>query len=515
MSYSDNILSCTNNKEQNDKFLLNMSHEIRTPLNGIVGFIQLLSHTQLCNVQKKYLKSLNECSIQLTRLINDILDISRLNCGKMKINDNCFSIEKQLSSIQDMFSQKIKDKNQTIDIEMLDIPTYIITDEQKLSQIIINLISNAIKFTHINGKIKILARCDTSEHMLYITVSDNGIGITKEHINEIFKHFTQINPSDSSNGCGLGLAICKQLSLLLNGDLLVKSEPKKGSTFTLNIKYKPYDNLKIDFKDSKLKNINVLLVDEDYSSRILLHDMLRDMLMNTTTCSIDKEAYHIINNTNRYNINIVIIKTLPENNKQNLIDFISKNNPLITIVNIEKKNLMFDYNRKCDFNVIEPVNISILYDTLHKSIQDFSLDDNTSKQTSPSHEFKKTCNILITDDNKNNIDVLNNMLLCFGYKNITCSSTGQNTIDLLKQHHNMDKSFDILILDLKMPVISGYDIINYIKENKWKLPKVIVVSASILEHEKNKCKQLGIDYFIPKPVNMTDLKKAILNVSKI
>jgi len=506
-------MSCSDDydkKEQNDKFLVNMSHEIRTPLNGIVGNIQLLSHTSLCDVQKKYLKSLNECSTQLARLINDILDISRLNCGKMKVNENCFCIRKQIYDIKDMFSHKMKDKDQIINIHLSDnVPEYIVSDEQKISQIIINLLSNAVKFTKLKGVIKVDIDSDNDENTLFVNVSDNGIGISEDHIKDIFKHFTQINPSDTSDGFGLGLSICKQLSLLLDGDLVVKSEVNKGSDFCLNVKYKNNDNVTHDFDGSNIKDMNILVIDENTTSRITLQDMLVDMLTKPICCSTEQETYHILNNSDRYNIDIVILKSLDKSQKNKIIDYINNNNPLIAIVNIESGQS--DCLQPTDYTIYEPININILYETLRKTVKNFSL--NETKTTSPSRDFKKNCNILITDDNQNNREVISNMLKHYGYKNIMCSSSGKDTIDIITTKQNAGEKLDILILDLKMPNISGYDVINHIKQKNWKLPKIIVVSASVLTDERNKCKQLGIDYFIPKPVNMIDLKKSILDIS--
>lgn len=211
-----------NPSDSKDLFLANMSHEIRTPANGVIGYGQLLMQTDLNPTQKGYLKSQNQCCLQLMQIINDILDFSKLSSGKMGVHTQCFSPREIVEIVHNTMSQRISEKKQTINFTIdKDVPEFIILDKQKLIQILINLVSNAHKFSDISGCIDV--DFYIVKDKLQITVKDNGIGISEQDICRLFSAFEQIKSSLYKTGTGLGLAISSKLAGLLGGDISVKS----------------------------------------------------------------------------------------------------------------------------------------------------------------------------------------------------------------------------------------------------------------------------------------------------
>ncbi|GAA4300616.1 PAS domain S-box protein [Nibribacter koreensis] len=237
-----------NSLQVKNQFLANMSHELRTPMNGIIGMIDLLYHTASTEEQIDYIDTLRKSSDALLDILNDILDLSKIQAGKMEVSLSGIDLYYTLDKIHSLFANRAKQK----DLEFTyfiskETPRYIITDETRLLQILSNLTSNAIKFTN-QGDVSVTVnqlQVDGEEHLLEFRVRDSGIGISQEDIQILFTNFTQLDNSSTKTfgGTGLGLAISKQLSELLGGEIGVESEPGKGSTFWFTIKCKLAENV--------------------------------------------------------------------------------------------------------------------------------------------------------------------------------------------------------------------------------------------------------------------------------
>ncbi len=269
-------------------FLANMSHEIRTPLNAIIGFSQLLNREKvLTNSQKEYVVSINRAGEHLLKLINDILELSKIEAGRVEINPCHFDLHALLKDMQMMFKLRAQSKHLQLIIEIADdLPKYVFADDNKLRQIIINLISNAIKFT-VHGGVAVRTKVDKSNDdisRLIVEIEDSGPGIPENEMERLFKHFEQTSSGiKTSSGTGLGLALSRELALLMGGNIAVKSTVDKGSVFTIDVIIKKGKTEDVEVVNTKrvvcIQNpqheYRVLVVDDKEENRQVVANFLQ------------------------------------------------------------------------------------------------------------------------------------------------------------------------------------------------------------------------------------------------
>jgi len=358
---------------------------------------------------------------------------------------------------------------------------------------------------------------------LSICVRDNGIGIHEDDLIKIFNSFSQTAFSSTENGSGLGLAIVKQLCSLLNGKVEVTSEVGKGSIFTCYINYKEYSEIEkqITTNSKILKDISVLIVDDNVDNRILLTEELFNFGMKPISCSSAKEAVSMIS-SDRYEFDIGIIDIcMPDINGIDLAKRIKEINPLLPLIALSSVDSFSNMSTDFVFKLDKPVNKLQLFSCLTKTIQKHNILNtnhtkvkiNTKDKRSPSIKFKKNARILITEDISYNRTLLMTIVNQLGYKNVDTAENGKIAIDMITNAQN-NIQYDILLLDIRMPEMDGYDVLTRMNKMKLKKPKVIVVTASILQQEREKCLSLGVSYFINKPIDINELKNMILYSSR-
>lgn len=507
-------------------FIASLSHEIRTPLNGIVGYSQLLQTTKLDTKQRNYLNSMNQCCINLIELINDVMDLSKLSTNRMEKNLEGFSLKELVADLNTTIGYRIDEKRQKCRyIIDKSLPDCIVSDRQKIFQVLINLIINASKFTPSDGRIVITFTTTESINLLQVDVEDNGIGIDVKDQKAIFEPFFQVKdvPIKSEGGSGLGLAIAKRMAKLLNGDITVESALKQGSIFRFTFKYDLFINFKEQIEKNMryLKNKNVLIVDSHVDSRLNTGDFLFESRLNPIICSSEKEALNIIAKK-RYSFEVCIINvdTLGSTEFAQLAKDMDSEIAIIALSSVD--------SIKCEQvdHMIKPITDSTskmrLLDKLYRVISSksvtingdesktslsTSLSPSSSVRRSPSANSRKQ--IHIVEDVNTNTDILIKMLNSMGYNNIDTSTNGLEAIEKCKI-----KRYDAYLIDLKMPTMSGLEFIEQLKEiDGESLTRIAVLTASTLDDDKEKCKKMGLKYFILKPISISQLKAVMAGLN--
>ena len=490
----------------------NISHEIRTPLNGIITTGKLLSETPLNEMQKDYMNIITSSCVQLLGLVNDILDISKLENNKLVLNITSFSLRELIEECMEMTRDKIYDKNLDINL-FIDIKHDIImNDKRRLMQIIINLIYNAIKFTE---KGNIIIQVDVIDEKILINVSDTGIGISDFDKYKLFKPFTQLDSSSSKNyeGTGLGLAISKMLANKMNGDLiLLQSEIQKGSTFQLQIPYRKgiIENSYEDY--SLLHGKKCLVVDDNQTNRVHISKILDEVNVDYILASSGSEALMVYGTESKlsdFDFYIIDIR-MPNMNGNKLVEKLYKitHKPSISMNSgIDMPSYMFNIN----------LHKPIIRKKLLKSLLQLSASSVKAKlEGSPSLEFipslttpktNNDINLLIAEDNKINQDVISNVLKSLNYHNFVIVPNGLKAYNAYQDNPN---KYNIIFLDIRMPVLNGLEatklILDYYQKNsniiKHK-PKIIGLSANCMVDDKKLCIENGMIDYLTKPIEIS------------
>ncbi len=510
------------------QFLATMSHEIRTPINGVLGMTQLLAATALTPEQNKYVQTIDISGNTLLTVINDILDFSKIESGKLEIENHPLDIRACIENVYDVLATKADNKN--IDLLYLvapEVPTHIIGDETRISQILINLVNNGIKFTDkgevyiqvSQRKIDSISKNNGKNIELHISVSDTGIGISEEQMSRLFKPFSQGDSSTTRRygGTGLGLAICSRLVELMGGKIGVESVIGKGSKFFFTIQTRAAPaQPKVDLAQPipEIQNKRVLLVDDNQTNlEILIWQCQKWQMLPFATTS-GKEAILWIERGDPFDIAILDM-AMPEMDGLSLGYELQKLKskdqlPLILLTSLGKHNEDSELiNRIFSAYISKPVKQSTLFNTI---VNIFTTVKQSFHKIPPqkikfNHKLATILpvKILLAEDNLINQELVITILDKMGYK-IDVVNNGRDAIAVCKQQY-----YDIVFMDVQMPEMDGLEATReIIKQLPLETrPKIIAMTANAMEDDRNICLQAGMNDYISKPVQIEVIQQML------
>jgi signal transduction histidine kinase/CheY-like chemotaxis protein len=486
------------------EFLSRMSHEIRTPMNAIIGMTALAKRSSDLAKIHQYLEHLNESAQRLLSIINDVLDMSKIESGKITISPNEFDFTKMIENALNVISEMAREKNVTLKHNYhYHFTNAVFADELRISQIVVNLLSNAVKFTPEGGEIRLdvnVSEIEEDNRRLIVSVTDNGIGIAPENIDKLFKSFEQADNSitRSYGGTGLGLAICKRMVDLMGGNVMVKSELGVGSKFEFNVPFSWGMPLAGITEGKAPESIKVLVVDDEvpiieyFAELLLTYGILAD------TADNGKDAVELAKLT-KYDI-VFLDWHMPDFTGEDVAREISLISPSTKIIMISGYDWEEMAKSVAEFGVTDyirkPVPPSDIYS---KIVQAVNL--NIALPESMNLSGKK---ILLVEDVEMNRMIVTGLLEDTGAV-ITEAENGEIAVEAAKQTH-----FDIILMDMQMPVMDGLTATMKIREFDTETP-IIAMTANAFKEDAERCIAAGMTAHIGKPIDTDNFLLTLKN----